>query len=122
MWGISDVDNVFKCFELTSSCWELPDLNLLPPDSPDSEYEWIHSDFFIEDGKLMAVRKGFHIMDGISFLLIEYRYSFSTDKQGNLVREFICRMPILDIKLTKVMSALRVVSSDRSSLCHCAIS
>ena len=120
MWGISDVDNVFKCFELTSSCWELPDLNLLPPDS--EPYEWIHSDFFIEDGKLMAVRKGFHIMGGISLLLIEYRYSFSTDKQGNLVREFICSIPDLDIKITKVMSALRVVSSKRSSLCHCAIS
>ena len=80
------------------------------------------SDFFIEDGKLMAVKKGFAIMDGISFLIIEFRYSFSTDKQGNLVREFICSMPILNIKLTKVMSALRVVSSDRSSLCHCAIS
>ena len=80
------------------------------------------SDFFIEDGKLMAVRKGFHIMGGISLLLIEYRYSFSTDKQGNLVREFICSIPDLDIKITKVMSALRVVSSKRSSLCHCAIS
>ena len=113
MWTISDVDNVQKCFELTSSCLEL---------QPDSLYDWIHSDFFIEDGKLMAVKKGFAIMDGISFLIIEFRYSFSTDKQGNLVREFICRMPILDIKLTKVMSALRVVSSDRSSLCHCAIS
>ena len=113
MWTISDVDNVQKCFELTSSCLEL---------QPDSLYDWIHSDFFIEDGKLMAVKKGFAIMDGISFLIIEFRYSFSTDKQGNLVREFICNMPILDIKLTKVMSALRVVSSDKSSLCHCAIS
>ena len=113
MWTISDVDNVQKCFELTSSCLEL---------HPDSLYDWIHSDFFIEDGKLMAVKKGFAIMDGISFLIIEFRYSFSTDKQGNLVREFICSIPDLDIKITKVMSALRVVSSKRSSLCNCAIS
>ena len=113
MWAISDVDNVAKCFELTSSCWKPPQ------DSP--RYGWIHSDFFIEDGKLMAVKKGFVIMGGISFFVIEYRYSFSTDKQGNLVREFICSLPILDIKITKVMSALRVVSSDRSFLCHCVI-
>ena len=34
MWGISDVDNVCKCFEPTSNFRMLP---------PDSLFEWIHS-------------------------------------------------------------------------------
>ena len=111
MWDVFDVDGVKKRFPLTSRCRMREE---------EAKY-WVYSDDFIEDGKLMAVKKEFVMLDGKVALVMELHHSFSTDKQGNLVREFICSMPILDIKLTKVMSALRVVSSDRSSLCHCVI-
>ena len=46
-------------------------------------------------------------------LVMDYIDSFSTDKQGNLVREFNCSMPIANIKITKVMSALRISESEK---------
>ena len=86
---------------------------------------WVHSDYFIEDGKLITGQKMFmmarskvaldHWAIGPSdqSLVMHFFDSFSTDKQGNLVREFICSLPIADIKITKVMSALRVSESEK---------
>ena len=113
-WVISDVDGVKKGFLLTSRGRML------------RENCWIHSDFYVEDGNLITAQKTL-VMDRSKLaldhwaatgpldqsLVMEYRDSLSTDKQGNLVREFICSLPIADIKITKVMSALRISESEK---------
>ena len=108
-WVISDVDGFEKRFQLTSEGWKI------------GPKQWIHVDYFIEDGKLMLQNKVFVIEGGMldhggpryaeveQGLIVECIDSFSTDKQGNLVREFILSMSDLNIKITRVMSALRVV-------------
>ena len=104
-WVISDVDGFKKSFLLESKGYML-----LEPE------RWYHIDSFIEDGKLMTKKKVFMMEgnkvaldEGHQGLVLDYFDSFSTDKMGNLVREFILIWPDLDIKITKVMSALRVV-------------
>ena len=84
---------------------------------------WIHFDYFVEDGNLITALKIFKIARSKlaldhwasgpldQCLVMDYIDSFSTDKQGNLVREFNCSMPIANIKITKVMSALRISES-----------
>ena len=101
-WVISDVDGLEKHFQLRSR-------GLLQ-----SDY-WIHVDDFIEDRKLISARKVFAMVDGQvdrdgprwakvdKGLVMEYVDSYSMDKKGNLVREFICSIPIANIKITKVM-------------------
>ena len=118
-WDISDVDGLKKSF-------------LLRSEGHVSRFltgKWIHTDSFIEDGKLITNKKVF-AMEGekVAFnkvaldeghpgLVMEFFDSFSTDKQGNLVREFSLGWPMFNIKITRVMSALRVVSSFR----HCVL-
>ena len=97
-WMVSDVDGVRKRFRMTSKSKE----NRL------RRHCW-HMDNFIENGKLMTVRKAFRVEDGKLVLTWEYRDSFSIDKQGNLARKFIFSLPTIDIKITKVMLALRVI-------------
>ena len=98
IWIVSDVDGVQKRFRMTSKsgekrlhrrCW--------------------HMDDFIENGKLMTVRKVFKEEDGKLVLTSDYRDSFGINKQGNLVRKFTCSLPTIGIKITKVMLALRVL-------------
>ena len=97
IWIVTDVDGVQKRFRMTSNsgekrlrrgCW--------------------HMDDFIENGKLMTVRKGSKVEDGKLVLKSVYRDSFSINKQGNLVRKFTCSLPTIGIKIKKVMLALRV--------------
>ena len=69
-----------------------------------------HGDGFIENGKLMTSRKTCgEVEDGKLDLKSDYRDSFSIDKQGNLAREFIFSISTIDVKITKVMLALRVI-------------
>ena len=91
---------------------------------------WVQADYFIEDGKLINRNKVFVMKrprggprwtEVDQGLVMDYQDSFSLDKKGNLVREFICSMPVPDIKITIVMSAHRVVSSKRRSLRHCVL-
>ena len=117
-WVISDVDGVEKCFLLRSSGRMLGDNH------------WIHFDYFVEDGNLITALKIFkiarsklaldHWANGPldQCLVMDYIDSFSTDEQGNLVREFNCSMPIPDIKITIVMSAVRI-SDSREKLSQC---
>ena len=112
-WVISDVDGVTKGFPLTSSGRMFEDNS------------YVHSDYFVEDGALIIAQKTF-MMDrnksALDFwgigpldqcLIMDYLDSFSTDKQGNLVRKFIYSMPMANIKITKVMSAIRVPVSEK---------
>ena len=73
---------------------------------------YVYYDDYVEGGKLvtaqkMVVRTRSNV-DDWDFIL-DYQDSFSIDVQGNLVRKFICCLPMKDLKITKVMSALRVV-------------
>ena len=97
MWVISDVDGLQKGFQLTSR------------GGLQRAGHWTHSDDFIEDGKLVTARKAFGMAGGKVALIVNLLDSFSTDEQGNVARKFVWSMPALDIKITKVMSALRVV-------------
>ena len=110
-WVIFDVDGKEKGFLLRSS------------DEMLKNNYWMHRDHFVENGKIITAVKLFQIarrkvvldhwaigpMD--QCLVMDYVDSFSTDKQGNLVREFKCSLPIADIKVTKVMSAVRISES-----------
>ena len=58
---------------------------------------------------LAIARKAFGMAGGKVALIVDLLDSFATDEQGNVVRKFIWSMPALDIKITKVMLALRVV-------------
>ena len=111
-WVISDVDGLKKRFPLKSKGYMI------------GPKHWRHTDFFIEDGTLIVKSQVF-VMEGAKGdqggpmwanvdqgLIMETLESFSTDKKGNLVRKIICSMPIPDIKITKVISATRVVGSD----------
>ena len=98
MWIVSDVDGVPKRFQMTSKSGEKRLLR----------HCW-HIDNFIENGKLMTTRKAFKVEEGKLLLTSDYRDSFSIDKQGNLAREFIFSIPTIDVKITKVMLALRVI-------------
>ena len=105
-WHISDVDGLKKSF-------------LLRSEGHVSRFltgKWIHTDSFIEDGKLKMNRKMFAMAGnkvaldkGDQGLAGDYFDSISTDKQGNLVRKTIWSMPCSNVKITKVMSALRAV-------------
>ena len=70
---------------------------------------WRHGDDFIEDGRLVSVKKWYHMYDGKIEFFVNVRDSFTTDKQGNVVWNFMWSVPSRDIKFTKVMWALRVL-------------
>ena len=99
-WVISDADDVRKCFLLKSRG------RMLGAD------HYVYYDDFVEDGKLVTAQKMVvRTRSNVDYwdFVLDYQDSFSIDKQGNLVRKFICSLPINDIKITKVMSGLRVV-------------
>ena len=99
MWVLSDVDGLQKEFQLKSR-----------GESQRAGCHWIHSEDFVEDGKLVTARKAFGMgADGKVDLIVDLLDSFIADEHGNVVRKFIWSMPRFDIKITKVMSALRVV-------------
>ena len=70
---------------------------------------WRHGDAFIEDGGLVNVKKWYHLYDGKIEFSVNFRDSITTDKQGNVVWNFMWSVPARDIKFTKVMWALRVL-------------
>ena len=65
-------------------------------------------DDFIEDGKLVSVKRHYQMINGKMEFVLDFRDSIAIDKQGNIMRTFMCSYPDRDIKITKVMWALRV--------------
>ena len=65
-------------------------------------------DDFIEDGKLVSVKKHYQMINGKMEFTLDFRDSIAIDEQGNIIRTFMCSYPERDIKITKVMWALRV--------------
>ena len=96
MWIISDVDGLRKSFQLTSR------------GGLQRAGHWTHSDDFVEDGKLVTSRKAFGMAEGKVALIVELVDVFTIDECGNVARKFIWSMPVLDIKITKLMWAHKV--------------
>ena len=70
--------------------------------------QWSHSDDFIEGGRLVSVAKLYQMNNGKMENVVIRRFSTIIDKEGNVIWEFMWGAPKLDIKITKVMWALRV--------------
>ena len=65
---------------------------------------WIYSEGFIEDGKLMTDMKFFNSKMEMDLCITD---SINTDKEGNIIWKFTWSLPARNIKITKVMSAVR---------------
>ena len=65
---------------------------------------WIYSEGFIEDGKLMTDMKFFNSKMELDFCITD---SINTDKEGNFIWKFRLSLPARNIKITKVMWAVR---------------
>ena len=98
-WVISDVDDLRK--EVMASRGGLEKRS----------GHWIHFDDFIEDGKLVTMRKAFGMAKCKMVLCVDLIDSFAVDRQGNILREFKWSMPVMDIKITKVMFALKELTT-----------
>ena len=70
--------------------------------------QWSHSDDLIEDGRLVSVAKLYQMNNGKMENVVIRRFSTIIDKEGNVIWEFMWGAPKLDIKIIKVMWALRV--------------
>ena len=68
---------------------------------------WHHFDDFIEDGKLVSVIKIYEMKDGKMENVVDYRHSLNPDKQGNVKWEFMWNEPKRNMKIIKVMRAIR---------------
>ena len=65
-------------------------------------------DVFIKYVKLVSVKKHYQMINGKKEFTLDFRDFIAIDKQGNIIRTFMCSYPDRDIKITKVMWALRV--------------
>ena len=95
-WLVSDVDGSKKHLLSNTSHWE------------ETHSERIHSQDFIEDGKLVHITKRAEINnEGKMELVFDLSVSFTVDKQGNVIRESIYSLPNKNIKIIIVMWTLR---------------
>ena len=76
---------------------------------------WIYSEDFIEDGKLVSFAKVSEVYNSKMRLSLHYYQSLIADKQGNLTRRLIFDVPILGIKITKDIWAVRIKEAQNSS-------
>ena len=68
---------------------------------------WHHFDDFIEDGKLVSVIKIYEMKDGKMENVVDYCHSLTPNKQGNVKWEFTWNVPKQNMKITKVMWAIK---------------
>ena len=97
-WFLSDVDGSLK--------------NLLYPKRKLVQMNGLLCQFddFIEDGWFLKVQKAFKMHNGKMELVFHCQDSLTTNKQGNVLRRYMWSVPIKDIKVTKVMWALRTLN------------
>ena len=76
---------------------------------------WIYSEDFIEDGRLVSFAKVSEVYNSKMRLSLHYYQSLVADKQGNLTRRLIFDVPILGIKITKDIWAVRIKEPQNSS-------
>ena len=71
--------------------------------------QWRYTDDFIEDGRLVSVAKLYQVTtNGKVEDLVIRRFSTTIGKEGNVMWEFMWGAPKFNIKITKVMWALRL--------------
>ena len=71
--------------------------------------KWSRCDDFIEDGRLVSVAKLYQATtNGKMEDLVIRRFSTTIGKEGNVMWEFMWGAPKLNVKITKVMWALRL--------------
>ena len=75
--------------------------------------DWSHCDDFIEDGRLVSIVKGFLKNNSKTGIVVDCREYITTDKEGNVIWEFIWSLPKLDIKIKKIIRAIRVLGIPR---------
>ena len=76
---------------------------------------WIYSEDFIEDGRLVSFAKVSEVYNSKMRLSLHYYQSLIADKQGNLTRRLIFDVPILGIKITKDILAVKIKDAQSSS-------
>ena len=96
-WLVSDVDDKKKYLLSNPSSWE------------ETNSERIQRQDFIEDGKLVHVSKKAKEIEGKLEIVMDLYVSFTADKHGNVIRQFIYSLPNKNIKITIVMCAYRCV-------------
>ena len=94
-WFLSDVDGSLK--SLLYSKGELLQMN----------GALFHFDDFIEDGWFVKAEKAFKMNNGKMEFVLDSQESITTNKQGDVIRRYMWSVPNKDIKVTKVMWALR---------------
>ena len=65
-------------------------------------------DDFIEDGTLVSVKKNYKMINGKMEFIQNIRDSITLDKHGNLIWNYMWSNPYKNIKITKVVSAVRL--------------
>ena len=97
-WSLYDVDGFSK--NLLYSKGKLVQMNGVLAQMDD----------FIEDGWFVKVQKGFKMKNGKMEFGFHCQDSITANEQGNVIRKYMWSIPNRDIKITKVMWALRVLN------------
>ena len=63
-------------------------------------------DDFIEDGRLVSVKKNYKMINGKMEFILNIRDSITLDKHGNLIWNYMWSIPYKNIKITKVVWAV----------------
>ena len=63
---------------------------------------WGHSEDFIEDGKVVNVKRTYKLDNGKTILTLDFRDSITTDKENNLIWNLMWSAPHRDVKITVV--------------------
>ena len=63
-------------------------------------------DDFIEDGRLVSVKKNYKMINGKMEFILNIRDSITQDKHGNLIWNYMWSIPYKNIKITKVVWAV----------------
>ena len=69
---------------------------------------WNLSEGFIEDGKIVNTSKKYKMDNGKMILTLNMRDSITTDKEGNIIWNFMWSAPQRGVKITKIVRAVRV--------------
>ena len=75
---------------------------------------WTHRESFIKDGAIVNLTKVSKMYEGERRLCVSLYHSFTIDQQGKLIRRFIIDWPLLGIRVTKDILAVRIDKDRRS--------
>ena len=102
-WTITDLSDTEIDLLSNKSSWE------------EIDGVWVYHEDFIEDGRLVGFAKVSEVYNGKRRLSLHFYQSLAADKQGNLTRRLIFDVPILGIKITKDILAVKIKDAQSSS-------